>query len=190
MPDKSRSALLEMTPVADVELRGSEYLQRSRPFRETVNEALESTLALIYPAALSEVSSVIQEAVEAGLVVLAVKTLHISMGQAREFHFERSDEPDFEELCSRLSSGPLHAACFQGPDAIQRWQLLIGTNSPSCGEGGGGSFDAFYSRCSHSTCHATASRSSIEAARPTRAGVLFRLQGRSLRLDLGCHAVY
>jgi nucleoside diphosphate kinase len=89
--------------------------------------AIETTLALIYPTALNKEArtTVLHEAMDNGLCVLAAKAEHITLEQAREFLFEKQDEAGFDDICHDLSSGVLFAVCLQGPCAVKHWQYLI-----------------------------------------------------------------
>jgi len=68
---------------------------------------------------------------EAGLRLVGLKMLTLSPETAREFYRTHRDEPFFDGLVAYVSSGPVVAALFDGPDAVRRVREVIGATDPA-----------------------------------------------------------
>ncbi len=93
---------------------------------------VERTLALIKPDAVSRglTGEIIRRLEAAGLKILALKRLRLSLKQARAFYAVHSQRPFFDSLTRFMSSGPIVALVLEGEDAIQRWRDLMGATDP------------------------------------------------------------
>ncbi len=93
---------------------------------------MERTLALIKPDAVGRglTGEIIRRLEAAGLKILAMKRLRLSLEQARAFYAVHIERPFFASLTEFMSSGPIVALVLEGDDAIQRWRDLMGATDP------------------------------------------------------------
>lgn len=93
----------------------------------------ERTLALIKPDAFAEglTGRILARAEEAGLRVVAIKSLHWTRPQAAGFYAVHKDKPFFDSLLDYMTSGPIVAVVLEGPGAIETWRNLMGPTDAS-----------------------------------------------------------
>ncbi|CAH1788238.1 unnamed protein product [Owenia fusiformis] len=88
---------------------------------------IQRTLALIRPDALTESKDAILEKIRAaGFEVALQKEVQLTKEQAEEFYKEHEGQDYFEELTTRMSSGPLLALGLAREDGIERWRDMLG----------------------------------------------------------------
>ncbi|MFH2010622.1 MAG: nucleoside-diphosphate kinase [bacterium] len=89
---------------------------------------MERTLGLIKPDAVAKQAfgPILSAVTEAGLKILAVKSLRLSHLEAAGFYAVHKDRPFFGELVEYMTSGPILAMVLEGDDAIRRWRDLMG----------------------------------------------------------------
>ncbi len=94
---------------------------------------VERTLALIKPDAFAEglLGRILARAEEAGLKVVAVKSLHWTRKEAAGFYAVHKDKPFFDSLLDYMTSGPIAAVVLEGPEAIKTWRDLMGPTDAS-----------------------------------------------------------
>lgn len=94
--------------------------------------AVERTLGLVKPDAAGRglTGEIIRRIEAAGLKILAMKRLRLSLEQARAFYEVHSHRPFFDSLTEFMSSGPIVALVLEGEEAIQRWRDLMGATDP------------------------------------------------------------
>ena len=89
---------------------------------------MQRTLAIIKPDAVAKgVAGQILGRIEtAGFKVLAVKTIHMTLDQARGFYIVHKDRPFYQSLCAFMTQGPCIPMVLEGENVIQRWRDLMG----------------------------------------------------------------
>ena len=100
--------------------------------------ALEQTLTIIKPDAVARnvIGKITAQIEEIGLVVIAVRMLHLSAVQAEELYEEHKGKPFFESLLEFMISGPVIVMVLEGNNAIQSLRKLMGATIPSNAEPG------------------------------------------------------
>lgn len=79
---------------------------------------------------------------KAGLAIMDIKLMTLEPERARELYRIHRDEPYFESLVAYMSSGPLVAVIFEGPDAVRRVREIMGDTDPA--EAAPGTLRALY----------------------------------------------
>ena len=99
---------------------------------------MERTFAIIKPDAVrNQVSGKILARIEeAGLVVRAMRMIHMSKAEAEGFYHVHRARPFFGGLTSFMSSGPCVVICLEAPNAIRKWRDLMGATDPAKAEAG------------------------------------------------------
>ena len=89
---------------------------------------IQRTLAIIKPDAVAKgVAGQILGRIEtAGFKVLAVKTINMTLDQARAFYVVHKDRPFYQSLCAFMTQGPCIPMVLEGENVIQRWRDLMG----------------------------------------------------------------
>ena len=93
---------------------------------------MERTLAICKPDAVERgLAGEILKRIEAsGLVVAALKKIHLSRAQAERFYDVHKERPFYKSLCDYMTSGPVVIAVLSGDNAITRWRELMGATDP------------------------------------------------------------
>ena len=91
------------------------------------------TLALIKPDAFDRrlTGKIIDAAVEAGLHVVAVKSVNLNRAQAEAFYAVHRERPFFASLVAFMTSGTTVALVMEGPDAVAAWRRAMGATNPA-----------------------------------------------------------
>ncbi len=98
-----------------------------------MSDTLQRTLGLIKPDAFAEgvTGRILARAEEAGLKIVALKSIHWTKREAAGFYAVHKDKPFFESLVDYMTSGPITAVVFEGNDAIATWRDLMGPTDAS-----------------------------------------------------------
>ncbi len=98
-----------------------------------MSDQLQRTLGLIKPDAFAQgvVGRILARAEEAGLEIVALKSIHWTRREAAGFYAVHKDKPFFESLVDYMTSGPIAAVVFEGQDAISKWRDLMGPTDAS-----------------------------------------------------------
>jgi nucleoside-diphosphate kinase len=89
---------------------------------------MQRTFAIVKPDAFAagHTAAILTKIQESGLRIVAIKTLHLSNGQAEGFYNVHRERPFFKSLVTFMSEGPVTALVLEGEQAIQRWRDLMG----------------------------------------------------------------
>ena len=93
---------------------------------------VEFTLSIIKPDAVRKgyLGNIIARFEEKGLKAVAMKMLHMTEEQGKEFYIEHKDRPFYGELVSFMTSGPCVVQILQGEDAIAKNREIMGATNP------------------------------------------------------------
>ena len=92
----------------------------------------ERTLVLVKPDGVRRglVGEVIARCERKGLVPIALELRTLDRQTAQTHYAEHVDKPFFAGLVDFITSGPLVAAVFEGPRAIEAFRQLAGATDP------------------------------------------------------------
>jgi nucleoside-diphosphate kinase len=79
---------------------------------------------------------ILDQIIQAGFKVVALKYTRLSEEKAGEFYAVHSERPFYGELVSFMSSGPIYAAILEKDNAVEDFRNLIGATDPSKAEEG------------------------------------------------------
>ncbi len=95
--------------------------------------AKEKTLAIIKPDALEKgvIGEICLRIESAGLMIVAMKMLHLDKKRAEGFYAVHKDKSFFGGLTNYMSSGPCVVLVLEGDSAIKTWRNLMGATDPA-----------------------------------------------------------
>jgi len=93
---------------------------------------LERTLVLVKPDAMQRglAGEIIARLERRGLKIVAIRLLRVTKPLARKHYAEHEGKPFFPGLVDYITSSPIIAAVFEGPDAIRAARQTMGATSP------------------------------------------------------------
>jgi nucleoside-diphosphate kinase len=93
---------------------------------------IERTLVLVKPDALQRglAGEVLARLERRGLRIAGLKLLQISDEMAKRHYAEHEGKPFYQGLLTFITSGPIIAAAFEGPGAIQAARQVMGATDP------------------------------------------------------------
>lgn len=96
------------------------------------------TFTMIKPDATSKgyTGAILDQIIQAGFVVKAMKWIHLSPAQAGQFYEVHKERPFYGELVEFMSSGPIVAAILEKDNAVADFRTLIGATNPAQAEEG------------------------------------------------------
>ncbi len=94
---------------------------------------MEKTLILIKPDGVERglIGPIITRFEQRGLKLIGMKLLQVSDSLARQHYSVHEGKPFFEPLIEYITSSPVVAMVWQGPDAIQVARNTIGATKPA-----------------------------------------------------------
>ena len=94
---------------------------------------MERTLVLVKPDGVQRglVGEVISRLERTGLKLVAMKMVHLSRDRAEEHYGIHRGKPFFAGLVRFITSGPLVAAVFEGPKAVDIVRKAMGETDPA-----------------------------------------------------------
>jgi nucleoside-diphosphate kinase len=97
-----------------------------------MNDRIQRSLVLVKPDGVQRgLSSTILERLERrGLKIVGLKLMQISRELAERHYGEHQGKPFYEGLVSYITSGPVVAAVFEGPNAIEVIRTTMGVTNP------------------------------------------------------------
>ena len=93
---------------------------------------MERTLVLIKPDAMQRglAGEVISRLERRGLKIVAIRMLKVSKPLAKKHYAEHDGKPFFPGLVEYITSSPIIAAVFEGPNAIKATRQTMGATNP------------------------------------------------------------
>lgn len=97
---------------------------------------VERTLSIIKPDAVekNKVGTIIEMIESRGLVIKAMKRVHLSRPQAQGFYAVHRERPFFNDLVDFMTRCPIVVMCLEGENAIFTYRDLMGATDPSKAE--------------------------------------------------------
>ncbi len=94
---------------------------------------LSRTLALIKADAFGRnlTGKIIDAALDAGLAIVALKSVNLNRAQSETFYAVHRARPFFADLVTFMTSGPTVALVLEGPDAVATWRRAMGATDPA-----------------------------------------------------------
>lgn len=96
------------------------------------------TFTMIKPDAVANghAGKILDQIIQAGFKVVALKYTRLSTEKAGEFYGIHRERPFFGELVSFMTSGPIYAAILEKDNAVADFRTLIGATNPQQAEPG------------------------------------------------------
>ena len=97
---------------------------------------IEQTLSIIKPDAVERnlIGKIKVIFEKNNLKIKEQKKIHITKDEAAEFYKVHQSKPFYNDLCSYLSSGPIHVMVLEGENAILNNRKLMGATDPKNAE--------------------------------------------------------
>ncbi len=98
----------------------------------------ERTLVLIKPDAMQRglVGEILSRLERRGLKIVALRLMQVNDALARRHYAEHEGKPFLESLVRFITSSPIIAAVFEGPDAVETVRAMMGATDPQQAEPG------------------------------------------------------
>jgi len=95
--------------------------------------AVERTLAIIKPDAVARglVGEILSRIHDAGLGIVAMKSVRLTKAEAEGFYAVHREQPFFRDLTEFMSSGKVFVLVLKGENAIGRWRETMGATDPA-----------------------------------------------------------
>lgn len=108
------------------------------PFKTHKHMSGNITLTMIKPDAVEagNTGNVLQMITDAGFGIRAMKYVHLTEAQAKEFYAVHAERPFYNDLVRFMSSGPIVAAILVKDNAVADFRTLIGATNPANAEEG------------------------------------------------------
>jgi nucleoside-diphosphate kinase len=96
------------------------------------------TFGIIKPDAVraGHTGNIIQRMSDAGFKLRAMKTLHMSLLEAKGFYAVHRERPFFGGLTEFMSSGPCCVMVLEKEGAVKAWRDLMGATDPAKADAG------------------------------------------------------
>ena len=91
------------------------------------------TFTMIKPDAMKKgyAGKILDQIIQAGFRVVAMKQIHLSSAQAGAFYAVHKERPFYGELVEFMSSGVIVAAILEKENAVADFRKLIGATDPA-----------------------------------------------------------
>jgi len=98
----------------------------------------ERTLVIIKPDGVKKnlIGEVIRRFEKAGLIVSALKMVHLTTNNAQNFYIVHKDKAFYKSLADFMSSAPCVPMVIEGVDAIRKVREIMGATDPKKAEKG------------------------------------------------------
>ena len=99
---------------------------------------MDRTLILVKPDAMERNlgGAILARLEAAGLKIVALKTLRVDEALANKHYAVHVGKPFFKDLITYITSYPIIAAVFEGPDAVSIARKTMGATDPKKAEAG------------------------------------------------------
>ena len=93
---------------------------------------VEKTLAIIKPDAVAKkvAGKIISAIEEHAIDIAAMKTVHLSIDDAKRFYAVHTGKSFFDGLIAFMSGGPCIVLVLEGENVLERWRDLMGPTDP------------------------------------------------------------
>ncbi|WP_104695322.1 nucleoside-diphosphate kinase [Helicobacter salomonis] len=93
---------------------------------------MAQTLSIIKPDGVKKriIGKIITRFEEAGLEVVKIRRLHLSLAQAQDFYAVHRERPFFKDLMDFMTSGPVVVMVLEGENAVEKNRELMGATDP------------------------------------------------------------
>lgn len=100
---------------------------------QATTQTLEQTLSIIKPDAVgqNQIGNIIEYFERDGLSVIAMKMLHLTEAQAKNFYAVHKERPFYQELVEFMISGPVVVMVLEGAEAVARTRKIMGSTDPT-----------------------------------------------------------
>ena len=90
------------------------------------------TFSMIKPLAVKEqhIGGIVDQIEKNSLTVVGIKMVQLTPEKAKAFYKEHEGKPFFNDLVTRMSSGPIVALVIQGNDAVAHLRQVVGATDP------------------------------------------------------------
>ena len=125
--------------------------------------AIERTLSIVKPDAVEKnvIGNIYNRFETAGLKLIAIKMMNLSVEKASGFYAEHQGKPFFDGLITFMTSGPVVVQVLEGEDAISVNRTLMGATDPAKADLGTIRKD-FASSVGHNAAHGSDSTASAK----------------------------
>jgi nucleoside-diphosphate kinase len=91
------------------------------------------TLTIIKPDAVkaAHTGKIIDQILEAGFKIRAMKLVHLTEAQARQFYAVHAERPFYKDLVSFMTQGPVVPMILEKENAVADFRTLIGATNPA-----------------------------------------------------------
>jgi nucleoside-diphosphate kinase len=99
---------------------------------------MDTTLAIIKPDAVARgyAGRILAHLEEKGFRIRAIRMLHLTEAQARQFYAVHRERPFYSSLVGFMTSGPVIPVLLEAADAVPRLRDAIGATDPAEAEAG------------------------------------------------------
>ncbi|TGN20393.1 nucleoside-diphosphate kinase [Leptospira idonii] len=93
---------------------------------------MERTFIMLKPDAVKNkhIGDILQRIEKEGFKILGLKSLKLSLEDAKQFYKVHSARPFYNDLCNYMASGPIVAAALERDNAVLHWRDVIGATDP------------------------------------------------------------
>lgn len=99
---------------------------------------VERTLSIVKPDAVAKrkIGAILARIEDAGLRIVATKSLALSKTDAGRFYAVHKERPFYGSLTDFMSEGPIVVSVLEGEGAIAKWRQIMGATDPAKAEAG------------------------------------------------------